>query len=393
MLSFLRRRRYRNAVHAQMQAAMFEPHLEFLGKLQALPSLADAIDGGFNAKRTAEAQAMQLSSAMLSDAISGLDTDRRESIEREVTAWFASPDFASRFLASAQGAEGIPGEMDPFQWKIQWAVTYAYTQQARNLIDVRTRDLFCGEVLAALAGLFADDVADPGRVLREGDAGAVLPLVERGAVPQLSGIEYRVRPIATGTGIILVRADNGQQLTERRSLTQDDLGKLPLDAEGYLFINLRTFSGDLCSCLIVEPEGEPFGDKRAFWWSLARACVVNVDALAARTRMTRAAFDRVSSDARAMWDSAIAEVGSIEHMRDLWIPMRNTHLTVIEQLKDQQTSDAAKLGLDIALAMVLATQSEDRSLEAYAYQRFKRFLWLPGEEPPEFYVHDDEPSV
>lgn len=48
-------------------------------------------------------------------------------------------------------------------------------------------------------------------------------------------------------------------------------------------------------------------------------------------------------------------------------------------------SEAAKLGLDIALAMVLATQSEDPRLEAFAYQRFKRFLWQPGEEPKEFY--------
>jgi hypothetical protein len=43
-----------------------------------------------------------------------------------------------------------------------------------------------------------------------------------------------------------------------------------------------------------------------------------------------------------------------------------------------------RLGLDIALAMVLATQSEDPKLEAYAYQCFKRFLWQPGEGPIEF---------
>ena len=71
-------------------------------------------------------------------------------------------------------------------------------------------------------------------------------------------------------------------------------------------------------------------------------------------------------------------------MRDMIVPLRNVHLTVISQMKEKETSEAAKLGLDIALAMVLATQSEDPKLEAFACRRFKRFLWQPGEEPVEF---------
>jgi hypothetical protein len=56
-------------------------------------------------------------------------------------------------------------------------------------------------------------------------------------------------------------------------------------------------------------------------------------------------------------------------------------------MKDNAAGEAAKLGFKIALAMVLATQSEDPKLEAFAFQRFKRFLWQPGEEPREFRQH------
>ena len=61
------------------------------------------------------------------------------------------------------------------------------------------------------------------------------------------------------------------------------------------------------------------------------------------------------------------------------IPMRNLHLTVISELKAKAEDAADRLGLDIALAMILATQSEDGKLEAFAYQTFKRYLWMPGE--------------
>jgi len=100
--------------------------------------------------------------------------------------------------------------------------------------------------------------------------------------------------------------------------------------------------------------------------------------------MTRTAFARVFGEARAMWDIAIKEAGSIDRVRHMIVPLRSVHLTVISQMRETETSEAAKLGLDIALAMVLAMQSEDPRLDAFAFQRFKRFLWQPGEEPGEF---------
>lgn len=62
-------------------------------------------------------------------------------------------------------------------------------------------------------------------------------------------------------------------------------------------------------------------------------------------------------------------------------------IEVISKMKDGAENEAAKLGFDVALAMVLATQSEDPKLEAAAFSRFKNFLWQPGDEPKEFYQH------
>jgi hypothetical protein len=90
-----------------------------------------------------------------------------------------------------------------------------------------------------------------------------------------------------------------------------------------------------------------------------------------------------------MWDIVVERSGSIDNMRDQLVPMRNVHLEVISQMKDRAENEAAKLGFDIALVMVLATQSEDPKLEAAAFSRFKSFLWQPGDEPKEFYQHSN----
>lgn len=72
------------------------------------------------------------------------------------------------------------------------------------------------------------------------------------------------------------------------------------------------------------------------------------------------------------------------------MPLRNMHFEAINRTADEVDNEAAKLGTKIALAMVLAVQSEDDGLEGYAYRGLKKFLWLPGEEPQEFWDH--EPS-
>jgi hypothetical protein len=105
------------------------------------------------------------------------------------------------------------------------------------------------------------------------------------------------------------------------------------------------------------------------------------------TSTSEMALARVHAEARAFWDIAIEKAGSIDDMRDTFVFMKNTHFTVANQLIEKSDSAAGKLGLEIAGAMILATQSEDEKLEALAFQQFRRFLWQPGEEPREFYIH------
>lgn len=382
---------------AHLQAVLFDPSAAFLRTLKSsYPGIGKAIDDGFTEKRSKEALAVNLAGAVLSNAIEQIpDAGRRHRMVREIRSWASESDSIARFRAGARRAE-IPLDADAFLWKLQWAVVYVSGLHDQNLIDRQTESWFNGEIFGALAGKSSQQ-RESERLstiihesfnlpaLREGDDGPLLPPdIGSSELPALSGVEIKVRLVPTATGIILVGEDDGQQITEQRALTQDDLSKAPLDADGYTFVNFHPPSGDLSSRIITKPDTEICGSMRAFWWSLAKSTVVTTDAKASGTRMTRAAFARVFGEARAMWDIAIKEAGSIDSMRDMIMPLRNVHFSVITQMKEKETSEAAKLGLDIALAMVLATQSEDPELEAFACQRFKRFLWQPGEEPVEF---------
>ncbi len=397
MFAWIDRRKYRGEVLAHLQAALFDTSAAFLGALRSTyPGIGKAIDDGFAEKRPKEAIAVNLAGTVLSDTIEQIsDAGRRHRMLEEIQSWAGEPDSIARFRADTRHAE-IPRDIDALRWKLQWAIVYVSDLYDRNLIDQKMESWFYDEIFGALAGkstqqrqsdrlstILHESFNLP--VLREDDDGPLLP-AELGSsdLPALCGVEIKVRLVPTSTGIILLNEDDGQQVTEQRTLTQDDLSKVPLDADGYTFVNFRPPFGDLASCIITKPDTEVYGSMRAFWWSLAKTIVIATDVKTRNTRMTRTAFARVFNEARAMWDIAIKEAGSIDRMRDMIVPLRNVHHTVISQMKETETNEAAKLGLDIALAMVLATQSEDPKLEAYAYQRFKRFLWQPGEESVEF---------
>lgn len=207
------------------------------------------------------------------------------------------------------------------------------------------------------------------------------------AMPPLQGEEIEVRVVWQPTGFVLVRKADGTIVKDRRNLSQDDLAKIPPDAAPCRFVNFSTNRGDLHSCIIAGPEHEVYGSMRAFWWSLARTKVVTTSAMlyGAGIRGRQLAF--VSNAARAMWEGALKH-HPVEEMRDLLIISRNVHLTVLSEMIESQEDADSRLGVHIALAMVLATQSEDRKLEGVAYRRFKKYLWAPGDEPAEFAEHD-----
>jgi hypothetical protein len=184
-----------------------------------------------------------------------------------------------------------------------------------------------------------------------------------------------------------VRTDNGEQITQHRSLSQDDLARIPRNFDSYHFVNLTTSrNGEICSCIIAGPDNVVYGDRRAFWWALARENVATTTAKANGTPMTETALARVRATGQGLWDEATRR-NSIDQMRSQLVLMRNTHFTAAQKLIATQPDEPGKLGLEIALAMLLATQSEDEKLEKFAFQQFKRFLWQEGEGPQEFRMH------
>jgi hypothetical protein len=135
-------------------------------------------------------------------------------------------------------------------------------------------------------------------------------------LPPLAGIEVKVKLVPTPTGIALISEDDGKQITERRTLSQEDLQKIPRGLGVYRFINLRARSGEIYSCIIAGEDTQVFGNMRAFWWSLAKVQVRMIDVKARMTRMTPTALAHVHAAAREMWDTAIKEAHSID-LRDL----------------------------------------------------------------------------
>ena len=135
---------------------------------------------------------------------------------------------------------------------------------------------------------------------------------------------------------------------------------------------------------ILEGLDTPARSSKGFSWDNALALIESTI-----SRVSVRGLARVHAEARSMWDVVVERARSIEELREEPIYARNIHLDVLSKIIDETESEAERLGLEICKAMVLATQSEDDKLEAYAYQRFKRFLWRTGEEPREFYAHDD----
>ena len=281
-------------------------------------------------------------------------------------------------LKDVMAGKSLPQEIAFGTIMFGTAIMMAKTYLEDKEVDQSAYDMFASEVFGALAGkssqqrsserIEADlDELVPLPKLTEGDEGPLLPRVPGPIVsdlPPFSGTEIKVKLVTTPTGIALVSEDDGQQIRERRTLTQEDLQKVPRGLDNYRFVNLRSRSGEIYSCIIAGDDAQVFGSMRAFWWSLAKVTVRMTDVNARMTRMTPTALARVHVAARDMWDTAIKEVHSIDNMRDLIMSLRNVHYEVINKLKNETTNEAERLGLEVALAMVLATQSEDAKLEA-----------------------------
>ncbi len=215
-----------------------------------------------------------------------------------------------------------------------------------------------------------------------------------GDITELNGFEEEVSIVRTKDGVIILKKSNGEQISN--SLLKDDVIKqIPPDVTECVFAYFivrskhEGYDDKICSCLIDSNGSDVsvYGDRRAFWWSLAKGSLKEIFLKINNTRMTDKAFAQVRASANGVWQSAIDHDGSIEHMRDTIVLCRNTHLDVFSKLKTQyENNPSVKFGIDIAKTMVLATQSEDLKLEGIAFERLKSFIWESGKEPKEFII-------
>lgn len=399
LVGFFERRKFKKDVRGRVDAML----LFYPGGVRQLhknyPGLSEAIDGhcvsgGISAARSA----LLVVGTVLSNEFEHLPAPDRTAIHRQLTAL----DFAA-FQEALRGSITPPDELLRVTSLAALALLMAQMSVRQTEVSEDDFNTLASEVFGALEGKSfeqrsservrdtLDETLGPPPLLDgEHDASAVLPTQRWPAEePPLSGMECKVRLVFTATGFALVRLDTGIEITERRSLTQTDLEKVRReDWEDCRYVNLHTRTGEIVSCLIVGEDNEIIGSRRAFWWALAKVTARMVDVRANGTLMSTHALARVHAEARAMWDTVIERSGSIEELRDEPVYARNIHLDVLSKMIDQSETPAGRLGLEICKAMVLSVQSEDDALEGFAFQRFRRFLWRPGEEPREFYKHE-----
>ena len=396
---FFKRRRYQQDVLAALNAIMYLYPRGVDNILVDFPNIKSSIDIYEKKNDPTAKAAVFIASVLLAHLIEGLRPEEREVIRSQIAS-FNFKDFRHAMKERMAGRNAPLPDVAYGTLMIAMALIVVEGSLKSGAIDKDTYDMLLSDISGALKGQalnersserihkFMDETFDV-PIIKAGDEDTteVLPSERIVDLPQFSGTDTKVMLVPTATGIALVRADNHQQVTERRSLKQEDLEKVPLDNRPCTFVNFHSHSDGIQSCIIAGEDSQVYGSMRAFWWSLARVNVVNTDRKATGYRMTRLALATVHTTARTMWDVAIENAGSIDYMRDMLVLLRNQHLEVISKLITEATNEATKLGLEIALAMVLATQSEDDKLERFAFERFRRFLWQPGEEPPEFYLH------
>jgi hypothetical protein len=361
--------------------------------------IREAINDHYKNGLPAPKSAVIIARMVLADIFESLDPAERTMLKEQVAAinW---GDFAEMIGEARSGRRpAFPHEVTRGALFVGVAIITA--QEILNSGEIEPDDLklFLSEVTGSLLGK-SSEVRSSERLgvpvldnmvltlsVGDDDETRVLPSRRRELHPELSGFEAEVALVLGATGIALVRTDNGEQITQPHSLSQDDIAKIPRNFDSYHFVNLTTRgNGEICSCITAGPDNVVYGDRRAFWWALARENVATTTAKANGTPMTETAFARIRATGRGLWDEAIRR-NSIDQMRDQLVPVRNTHFTMAQKLIETQPDEPGRLGLEIALAMILATQSEDEKLEKFAFEQFKRFLWQEGEGPQEFRMH------
>jgi hypothetical protein len=145
-----------------------------------------------------------------------------------------------------------------------------WLKRAKNK-DSQSVDKIIQEEIRANLGISAIELR------QENDEGPLFSFkVESNGAAVFSGSEEKVSLIVAANGITMIKESDNNPVTERRTLSQEDLRKVPADAYDCVFVNMIANSGEIYSCLIVQPDTQIFGNMRAFWWSLAKQHIETV---------------------------------------------------------------------------------------------------------------------
>jgi hypothetical protein len=366
--------------------------------IKEYPGIENAIRKGEKIKQNRYELGIIITQSVLASTIAQMkDFERRRHIADSLCSWV---DGGGVETFNKDLAEGNFNGVDGFDLRLRAALSFISNMQTDKRVEDDMCHRFLKEIVGALDGLDANErerqryldvfenIKETLRVGENDNSGVISTDYHRPVREEFCGVEHDVRIVSTPSGLVIQRKDDESPVTERRTVTQDQLREVPRDAENLKFVNLRARSGEIYSCIIVEPEGLVIGNQRAAWWSLAKAIVQVTEAKANGFRMTAMAHAHVHAVARAVWDAAVKET-PIKDMRDQIMPMRQIHFGVINKGMESAENDAQRLGREIALALVMAVQSEDERLEHFAYSSLKKFILIPGEEPEEFWQHED----
>lgn len=348
------------------------------------------------ADASAEKAALFCARVVLTRLIEGLDADTKSKTAEEMRSvdWPRMNDFIRQYM---HGEVGEPPDGQLFTTTIFGsALVVADLLLQRGGIEQDDLNDFTQEVFGALDGLNQNErtarkfgiamheaLELPDHRADEDDTDPFMKMRKSEDLPALSGKSFNVLFRDTALGRIMVEKHTGEHITERRSLTQNDLLEVPPDSEPYRFATFQTHSGEIASCIVYGAESEVVGDMRAFWWSFAKTEVRLAD-MELSNRFTPRAMLALCQTARACWAEALKhdDLDSMRH--DMPSYRRNVHFEAMSNIKERQATDHQAIGVRVARAMLMATQSEDRLLEQHAFNRFRDMLWLPGEEPAEY---------
>lgn len=383
MFGFIEKRRYRSAVWRDVHLCMNLPQMRPFFKLYKV--LDKHIDDDFSNGKQIESSATGVLSTIFSNiAETGIDDSARSDVLSELTA-------------VGRNEVSVDADLHGLTIGFLSASRVVENWLEAGKIEQSELDFLVEDFMGALNGKDAYARMRDSMLLKTKEIGNEIivdgPDDDSGELhlspksiefPSLSGIKIKVSLSDTALGIQMINQDTKEPVTVPRTLTQEDLTLIPLDADRYEFVNFTSRSGEIFSCIIVEPDTQVIGNRRAFWWALAFNTVWLTAHDVNWARLTKSAFETMCATARTTWDSALRSAGSVDELRDQPLLIRNGYFEVAGKLKADTDSKAEHLGIDIAQAMILAVQSEDSKLEGFTYEWFKDYIWLSGEEPPEF---------